>query len=296
MLVREEQNAAHAASGYARSAGKPGVCIATSGPGATNLITGIATAYMDSIPLVAITGQVNSELLGRDVFQEADITGACAPFTKHSYLVKRAEDLPLVCKEAVHSAATAVSYTHLHNSLFLLEYNRRTKRERVVTNYILNDPSFVHHYFAFPSEILMVTEDGGSEVWILALEKESGHERRMARLSLLGSFCGCTALDSSRLLLWTKENDGVKELFSTYRRLTGQERVCYLCLLYTSCDEPTGALDSKTGKAILCLLQDTRRQTGRTVVVITHNQAFTAMADRVIHIRNGKVTAMETNP
>ena len=106
VLVREEQNAAHAASGYARSAGKPGVCIATSGPGATNLITGIATAYMDSIPLVAITGQVNSELLGRDVFQEADITGACEPFTKHSYLVKRAEDLPRVFKEAFHIAST----------------------------------------------------------------------------------------------------------------------------------------------------------------------------------------------
>ena len=85
---------------------KPGVCIATSGPGATNLITGIATAYMDSIPLVAITGQVNSELLGRDVFQEADITGACEPFTKHSYLVKRAEDLPRVFKEAFHIAST----------------------------------------------------------------------------------------------------------------------------------------------------------------------------------------------
>ncbi len=84
VLVRQEQNAAHMASGYARACGKPGVCIATSGPGATNLITGIATAYMDSIPLVAITGQVNSELLGRDVFQEADITGACEPFTKHS--------------------------------------------------------------------------------------------------------------------------------------------------------------------------------------------------------------------
>ena len=106
VLVREEQNAAHAASGYARSSGKPGVCIATSGPGATNLITGIATAYMDSVPLVAITGQVNSELLGRDVFQEADITGACEPFTKHSYLVKRAEDLPRVFKEAFHIAST----------------------------------------------------------------------------------------------------------------------------------------------------------------------------------------------
>ena len=77
ILVRQEQNAAHAASGYTRSCGKPGVCIATSGPGATNLITGLATAYMDSIPLVAITGQVRSDLLGRDVFQEADITGSC---------------------------------------------------------------------------------------------------------------------------------------------------------------------------------------------------------------------------
>ena len=106
VLVREEQNAAHEASGYARASGKPGVCIATSGPGATNLITGIATAYMDSIPLIAITGQVNSELLGRDVFQEADITGACEPFTKHSYLVKDAADLPRVFKEAFHIAST----------------------------------------------------------------------------------------------------------------------------------------------------------------------------------------------
>lgn len=106
VLVREEQNAAHEASGYARASGKPGVCVATSGPGATNLITGIATAYMDSIPMIAITGQVNSELLGRDVFQEADITGACEPFTKHSYLVKDAADLPRIFKEAFHIATT----------------------------------------------------------------------------------------------------------------------------------------------------------------------------------------------
>ena len=106
VLVREEQNAAHAANGYARSAGKPGVCIATSGPGATNLITGIATAYMDSVPLICITGQVSSELLGRDVFQEADITGACEAFTNHSYLVKKAADLPTVFREAFHIAST----------------------------------------------------------------------------------------------------------------------------------------------------------------------------------------------
>lgn len=106
ILVRQEQNAAHAASGYARCSGRPGVCVATSGPGATNLITGIATAYTDSIPMVAITGQVRSDLLGRDVFQEADITGACEPFVKHSYLVSKTEDLPRVFKEAFHIAST----------------------------------------------------------------------------------------------------------------------------------------------------------------------------------------------
>ena len=105
-LVRTEQNAGHMASGYARMTGKPGVCMVTSGPGATNLITGIATAYMDSIPLVAITGQVQSYLLGRDIFQEVDITGAVAPFIKHSYLVKDANDIPRMVKEAFHIAST----------------------------------------------------------------------------------------------------------------------------------------------------------------------------------------------
>ncbi|MGN1467756.1 MAG: biosynthetic-type acetolactate synthase large subunit [Ruminococcus sp.] len=106
VLVRQEQNAAHAASGYARAKSTVGVCVATSGPGATNLITGIATAYMDSIPIIAITGQVRSDLIGRDVFQEADITGACEPFVKHSYLVNKTEDLPRIFKEAFHIATT----------------------------------------------------------------------------------------------------------------------------------------------------------------------------------------------
>jgi acetolactate synthase-1/2/3 large subunit len=106
ILTRHEQGAAHAASGYARTTGKTGVCVATSGPGATNLITGIATAYMDSIPMVAITGQVSSDLIGRDVFQEADITGATAPFCKHNYLVKSVKDLPRIIREAFHIAST----------------------------------------------------------------------------------------------------------------------------------------------------------------------------------------------
>ncbi len=106
ILVRQEQNAGHAASGYARASGKVGVCVVTSGPGATNLITAIASAYQDSIPIVAITGQVRRDLLGRDVFQEADITGAVMPFIKHSYLVTNADDLPRIFKEAFHIAAT----------------------------------------------------------------------------------------------------------------------------------------------------------------------------------------------
>ena len=106
VLTSHEQGASHAADGYARATGKVGVCLATSGPGATNLVTGIATAYMDSIPIVAITGQVPSHLLGRDIFQEVDITGAVAPFSKHSYLVKDANDIPRIVKEAFHIAST----------------------------------------------------------------------------------------------------------------------------------------------------------------------------------------------
>ncbi|MBR1931250.1 MAG: biosynthetic-type acetolactate synthase large subunit [Lachnospiraceae bacterium] len=106
ILIRTEQNAAHAASGLARITGKPGVCAVTSGPGATNVITGIATAFADSIPLVVITGQVNSELLGSDVFQEADITGAVESFVKYSYLVKNVNDIPRIFKEAFHIANT----------------------------------------------------------------------------------------------------------------------------------------------------------------------------------------------
>ncbi len=106
VLVRREDNAGHSASGYARISGKPAVCIATSGPGATNLLTAIATAYADSIPLVCITGQVSTDQIGCDVFQEVDITGAAEPFVKYSYLIKNAAELPRVFKEAFYLAGT----------------------------------------------------------------------------------------------------------------------------------------------------------------------------------------------
>lgn len=106
ILGRHEQGVAHAADGYARATGKVGVCIATSGPGATNLVTGIATAYMDSIPLVCFTGQVGTSLIGRDAFQEADITGITMPITKHNYVVERTEDVARIVKEAFYIAST----------------------------------------------------------------------------------------------------------------------------------------------------------------------------------------------
>ncbi|MDR2620846.1 MAG: acetolactate synthase large subunit [Propionibacteriaceae bacterium] len=106
ILVRHEQGAGHAAEGYATTSGKVGVCMATSGPGATNLVTALGDAYMDSVPIVAITGQVSSHSIGTDAFQEADIRGITFPITKHNFLITRAEDVPTAIKQAFHIAAT----------------------------------------------------------------------------------------------------------------------------------------------------------------------------------------------
>lgn len=106
ILVRNEQGAVHMASGYSRVTKRAGVCTATSGPGATNLITGIATAYMDSVPIIALTGQVATPLIGKDAFQEVDITGATIPFTKHNYLIKDINDIPRVVNDAFYIATT----------------------------------------------------------------------------------------------------------------------------------------------------------------------------------------------
>ncbi len=106
ILVRHEQGAAHAADGYARVTGKPAAVIVTSGPGATNTVTGIANAYMDSIPMIVVTGQVATHVIGTDAFQESDITGITMPITKHNYLVTDPEDIPRIVKEAYHIATT----------------------------------------------------------------------------------------------------------------------------------------------------------------------------------------------
>ena len=106
ILVRHEQGATHAADGYARATGKPGVVMLTSGPGATNAITGIATAFMDSIPMVVISGQVQSHLIGTDSFQETDMIGISRPIVKHSYIIQDVRDIPKVVQEAFHIATS----------------------------------------------------------------------------------------------------------------------------------------------------------------------------------------------
>src|SRR2546423_4969787 len=106
VLVRHEQGAAHMADGYARACGRPGVVLVTSGPGALNTITGLATAFMDSVPMVVITGQVNTTVVGRDAFQESDVIGCSTPVTKHNYLITHVQDIPRVFKEAFHIATT----------------------------------------------------------------------------------------------------------------------------------------------------------------------------------------------
>jgi acetolactate synthase I/II/III large subunit len=129
ILCRHEQGAGHAAEGYARATGKLGVCIGTSGPGTTNLVTPIADAMMDSTPLLAITGQVSSLVLGKDAFQETDITGITMPITKHNYLVKNIDELPYVFKEAIHIATTG------RQGPVLIDVTKDTMQARTVPNW-----------------------------------------------------------------------------------------------------------------------------------------------------------------
>ena len=129
ILCRHEQGAGHAAEGYARASGRVGVCIATSGPGATNLVTPIADAWMDSTPLVAVTGQVSSLALGKDAFQETDITGITVPITKHNYLVSDPSELPQVFKEAFHIASTG------RPGPVLIDVTKDAQQARIVPNW-----------------------------------------------------------------------------------------------------------------------------------------------------------------
>ncbi|MBO8137946.1 MAG: biosynthetic-type acetolactate synthase large subunit [Desulfotomaculum sp.] len=149
VLTRHEQGAAHAASGYARATGRVGVCMATSGPGATNLVTGIANAYMDSIPLVCITGQVPTVQVGTDAFQEVDITGITMPIVKHNYLVKDPEQLPSIMKKAFHIATTG------RPGPVLIDLPRDVQEKKIKFNYPekLHLPGYKPTYKGHPSQV-----------------------------------------------------------------------------------------------------------------------------------------------
>ncbi|NQT90837.1 MAG: biosynthetic-type acetolactate synthase large subunit [Candidatus Omnitrophica bacterium] len=145
ILPRHEQGAVHAADGYARATGKVGVCIATSGPGATNLVTGIATAYMDSIPMVAITGQVSRSLIGNDAFQEADVTGITRPISKHNYLVKEVDELAGTIKDAFHIARTGRPgpvVIDIPKDVTVLEADYEYPKEANIRSY---NPTYISH-------------------------------------------------------------------------------------------------------------------------------------------------------
>jgi len=154
VLVRHEQAAAHAAAGYARATQKAGVCVATSGPGATNLVTGIADAYMDSTPLVVITGQVGCGFIGKDTFQECDITGITLPIIKHNYLVKDAHDIARVVKEAFHIAQTG------RPGPVLIDLPRDVQASLVEESYpeALNLPGYRPIYEADPADVMKAAE------------------------------------------------------------------------------------------------------------------------------------------
>jgi len=141
VLCRHEQGAGHAAEGYARASGRVGVCVATSGPGATNLVTPIANAWMDSTPLVAITGQVSSALLGSDAFQEVDFVGLTLPITKQSYLVRDANDMPRVFAEAFHLATSG------RPGPVVIDVAKDVQKSRVVPNWTvhLDLPGYADH-------------------------------------------------------------------------------------------------------------------------------------------------------
>lgn len=115
-----------------------------------------------------------------------------------------------------------------HNSLFLLEYNLKTHRERIIANYFLTNPAYVQHFFSFPEDIVVVMESGESTVWILRIDKNTGAEKNMARLSFIGTFAECRALDENHVILYTSVNERHRQLFREYKRLTGYSRVAYL--------------------------------------------------------------------
>jgi acetolactate synthase-1/2/3 large subunit len=212
VLVRHEQGAAHAADGYARATGKVGVCLATSGPAATNLVTGIATAQLDSVPLVAITGNVAAALLGKDAFQEIDITGITLPMTKHNYLVRDADDLPRVLAEAFYIARTGrPGPVHIDITKDALQQETDAQHpsdEEVAAGLPGFRPTFGGH----PRQIKLVAEEiakakrpiilAGHGILIADATEELRHLAEKGRIPVAWSLLGIGAMDETHPLAY----------------------------------------------------------------------------------------------
>ncbi len=203
ILVRHEQGAAHAADGYARASGRVGVCLGTSGPGATNLVTGIATAQLDSVPMVALTGNVPGALLGKDAFQEIDISGITLPMTKHNYLVRNADDIPRVVAEAFHIARSGrPGPVHVDFTKDAL-----TAETQVQNPTTLDMPGFKPRYDGHPRQVKLAAEAiaaaerpvilAGHGVLIAAATDELKAFAHKAQIPVTHTLLGVGAMDES---------------------------------------------------------------------------------------------------
>jgi len=183
ILTRHEQAAAHAADGYARATGKTGVCIATSGPGATNLVTGIATAYMDSVPLIAFTGQVPTHMIGNDAFQEANITGITYSVTKHNYLVKNINNLPRILKEAFYIANTGRKgpvLIDLPKDILTKETEVPYPREIKIRSY---NPNYKGNFRQIERAVKLINESEKPVIYAGGGDISSGASRELVRFA-----------------------------------------------------------------------------------------------------------------
>ena len=202
-FARHEQGAGHAADGYARVSGKVGVCLATSGPGATNLVTGIMTAHMDSIPLLAITGQVRSNLLGRDAFQETDIVGITVPITKVNYLVQSIKDIPKIIKEAYFIASTGrpgpvlvdIPNDIQQQEISYEEFNRLFDKEVKLEGY---DPTYVGHPVQIKRALSLIKK--AKKPLIIGGFPEN-HELSLGMLGMQGTVPANFATDEADLVI-----------------------------------------------------------------------------------------------
>jgi len=206
ILVRHEQGAAHAADGYARASGKVGVCFATSGPGATNLVTGIANAHLDSVPMVAVTGQVARPFIGKDAFQEIDITGITIPITKHNYMILKADDMARVVKEAFYIARTGRPgpvLLDIPKDVFDEEINYKEPEQLDLPGY---EPTFEGHPIQIKKAAKLINESkqpiviAGRGVIISNAYEELKHLAEKAQLPIVHTLLGIGCFPQTHIL------------------------------------------------------------------------------------------------